>query len=323
MPSTKISDVIVPEVFNPYLINRSAELSALWAAGIVVNDGRVEIGSRSGGETINMPFWNDLTGDEEELSALKALTVSAITATQDVAVLQAIGKAWGANDLAGALAGADPMAAIGDLVATWWARVMQKRLLKTLEGVFAAASMSGNVHNISGLAGALAVIDKNSFADAMFKLGDASGGLTSVAMHSATLQKLYKDDLLDTAKGADGAAFATYQGKRIIVDDGLPVSGAVYTTYLFGPGAFGYAEGSPRVSTETDRDSLAGEDILINRRHFVLHPRGVKWVGSAVVSTGDVASGHPTRAELATGTNWTRVYDPKQIRVVAFRHKLA
>jgi hypothetical protein len=192
-----------------------------------------------------------------------------------------------------------------------------------MEGVFGAASMSGNVHDISALSGALAVIDKNTFADAMFKLGDASGGLNAVAVHSATYQKLYKDDLLDTAKGADGAAFATYQGKRVIVDDGMPVSGGVYTSYLFGPGAIGHAEGAPKTPTETDRDSLMGEDVLINRRHFVLHPRGVKWVGTAVVSTGDASAGHPTRAELATGTNWVRVYDPKQIRLVAFKHKLA
>ena len=323
MADTKISDVIVPEVFAPYIINRSMELSALWQSGIIAADARVQIGARAGGETINMPYWNDLTGDEEELSDAKSLSVNPITAAQDVAVLQAVGKAWGANDLAGTLAGDDPMKAIADLVAGFWARVMQKRALKTLEGVFSAASMSGNLHDISALVGALAVIDKNTFADAMFKLGDASGGLTGVAMHSATYQKLYKDDLLDTAKGAEGTAFATYQGKRIVVDDGLPVSSGVYTTYLFGAGAFGYAEGAPKTPVETDRDSLAGEDVLINRRHFVVHPRGVKWVGTAVISTGDASSGHPTRAELATGTNWTRVYDNKQIRVVAFKHKLA
>lgn len=323
MAYTKISDVIVPEVFVPYVLNRSMELSALWSSGIVATDARVEIGARKGGETVNMPYWNDLTGDEEALSDQIALTVNSITAGQDVAVLQAVGKAWGANDLAGTLAGDDPLMAIGDLVAAFWARVMQKRLLSSLGGVFAAASMSGNLLDISSESAGAAVIDKSSFADAMFLLGDAAGGLTGVAMHSATYQKLYKDDLLDTVRGADGTAFTTYQSKRIVVDDGLPVSSGVYTTYLFGPGAFGYAEGSPKVPVETDRDSLAGEDILINRRHFVIHPRGVKWVGTATISSGDDTAGHPSRTDLATGTNWTRVYDNKQLRIVAFKHRLA
>ena len=38
---------------------------------------------------------------------------------------------------------------------------------------------------------------------------------------------------------------------------------------------------------ETDRNSLSGYDVLINRRHFVQHLRGVKYSGSATISTGD------------------------------------
>ena len=30
----------------------------------------------------------------------------------------------------------------------------------------------------------------------------------------------------------------------------------------------------------------------------------------------------PTRTELANATNWTPVYDPKQIRIVEMRHKI-
>ncbi len=37
MPITKISDVIVPELFNPYVVNRTMELSAFFQSGIVVN----------------------------------------------------------------------------------------------------------------------------------------------------------------------------------------------------------------------------------------------------------------------------------------------
>ncbi|NFC56539.1 coat protein, partial [Clostridium botulinum] len=30
----------------------------------------------------------------------------------------------------------------------------------------------------------------------------------------------------------------------------------------------------------------------------------------------------PSRAELQEKTNWERVYEPKQIRIVAFKHKI-
>lgn len=106
-------------------------------------------------------------------------------------------------------------------------------------------------------------------------------------------------------------------GKRVIIDDGCPASAGVYTTYLFGEGAIGYGNGSAPVPTETDRDSLAGDDILINRQHFLLHPRGVKFTSASV------AGASPTNAELETATNWSCVYENKNIRIVAFIHKLA
>src|SRR5699024_3674039 len=105
-------------------------------------------------------------------------------------------------------------------------------------------------------------------------------------------------------------------GKRVIVDDGMPVNGDVFTSYIFGAGAFGLGNGGAPVPTETDRDSLAGEDILINRQHFILHPRGVKFTDSSVTGKS------PTNAELENQANWNRVYENKNIRIVAFKHKI-
>ena len=65
---TKISDVIVPEVFNPYVVQRTMELSALYNSGIIANNSELDELARAGGKTINMPYWNDLTGDDEVLS---------------------------------------------------------------------------------------------------------------------------------------------------------------------------------------------------------------------------------------------------------------
>ena len=109
----------------------------------------------------------------------------------------------------------------------------------------------------------------------------------------------------------------TYLGKRVIVDDGCPVANGVYTTYIFGQGAIGYGEGAAPVPTETTRDALSGDDILINRRHFILHPRGVRWLDQAV------ADRSPTNAELANPANWLRVYDAKNVRMVKYTHRIA
>ncbi len=317
MAKTQIADVIVPEVFNPYVIERTAELSVLVQSGIVVPNAELDALASSGGKTVNMPYWSDLTGDDEVLSDSTALTPQKITAGQDIAVLLERGKAWSANDLAKALSGDDPMRAIGDLVAAYWARMEQKTLISVLTGAMGAASMTGNVKDISGGADDAALIDGSNFLDAQQLLGDAKDRLTAIAMHSAVETYLAKLDLIEYVRESDAnPRVPYYMTKRVIVDDGCPVSGGVYTTYLFGEGAIGRGNGNVPMPTETDRDSLAGDDILINRRHFILHPRGIAWVGSA-------AGASPTNTELAKATSWERKYENKNIRIVQFKHKIA
>jgi hypothetical protein len=313
---TRIADVIVPEVFNPYVIQRTAQLSALVQSGIVVPNPELDRLASAGGKLINMPYWDDLTGDDEVLSDSTALTPGKITAGQDVAVLLMRGKAWAANDLAKALSGDDPMRAIGDLVSAYWARMEQKVLIATLNGAMGAATMTGNVHDISAGTGDAANIDGTNFLDASQKLGDAKDRLVAVAMHSAVETYLAKLNLIEYIKESEAnPRVPYYMNKRVIVDDGMPVTTGVYTTYLFGEGAIGRGEGSAPVPTETDRDSLAGDDILINRRHFILHPRGIAF-------TGNPTGASPTNAELSTTTNWARKYENKNIRIVQFKHKI-
>lgn len=316
MAATKIANVIVPDVFNPYVVEKTAELSALFQSGIIRPDAALDTLARTGGTLLQMPFWTDLTGADEVLSDSAPLTPQNIAASKDVARLHARGKAWGVNDLAKALSGDDPMAQIGNLVAEYWARRFQALLISTLKGVFAAASMSGNVHDISAVTGADAFTG-STFIDAAHKLGDAESKLTAVMVHSLVFATMRKQNLIEFIPNSEGVYnIPTYLGKRVIVDDSMPVTSGVYTTYLFGEGAIGYGEGEAPVPTETDRDSLAGEEYLINRRHFIMHPRGVKW------NEASVAGEFPTNAECETAANWTRVYENKNIRIVKFVHKI-
>lgn len=140
-------------------------------------------------------------------------------------------------------------------------------------------------------------------------------------MHSATKAYLKKQNLIQFERDSTDVEFETYQGRRVIVDDGCPVAGGVYTTYLFGNGAIAYGNGSPVgfVPTELDREKRKGSgvDYLINRKTFILHPRGIKFTGAVRANQETVS-----RAELANAQNWQRVYEPKAIRMVCFKHKL-
>jgi hypothetical protein len=323
MASTRLSNIIVPERWVPYVVQRTTELSQLWTSGVIQDVPELNGFISDGGNTLNMPFWQDLSGESEVLSATgAALSVNPITSGQDQAVVMARGKAWGINELAAALSGDDPARVIGDLVAAWWARDMQRTAKAMLTGVFASASMAGNIHDVSGVAGSEG-ISAVAYLDAIQKLGDAKDNIAAVVMHSAVESQLAKLNLIEFVTFADSNVRVPFlMGKRVIVDDGMTVTGsgatAVYDTLLFGQGAIGYANGTgTRLTTvETDRDSLAGEDYIINRRHFVLHPRGVRYIGTAV-------GGGPDNATLADGDSWSRVYDAKSIRMVMFRHRLA
>ncbi|MBE1554799.1 major capsid protein [Sporosarcina limicola] len=317
MAKTKIADVIVPEVFNPYVINRTMELSALQASGIISNNPELDALAQGGGKLINMPYWEDLTGEDEVLSDTTALTPQKITAGQDVAALFLRGNAWSANDLAYVMAGSDPMAAIGDLVATYWARRRQVLLFAMLKGVFASPSMTDNTHDISTGTGAAAVLSGSTFLDAKQKLGDAADQLTAISMHSLAFTHLQKQNLIEFIPDSEGKVqIPTYLGRRVIVDDGHAVTAGVHTSYLFGEGAIGLGNGFHPEAVETDRDSLAGDDILINRQAFVLHPRGIEFKNTTV------AGPTPSNAEVALAANWNRVYEPKAIRIVKFNYKL-
>ena len=320
MAVTKIADVIVPEIFTPYVIEKTAEKSRILTSGIAVANPKLNELVSGGGTTIQMPYWKDLSGADEVLSDQSPLTPGKIGADKDIAALLLRGKAWGANELAGALAGDDPMAAIADRVADYWARQEQKMLVSVLTGAFAASSMSNHVLDKSAASGG---IDGPMVLDAKQLLGDSADQLQAIMMHSAVFTELQKQNLIEYTTTSDGKIkFPTYLGYYIITDDGMPVdtSGAtpIYTTYIFARGAIGRGEGTPvsLTSTETDRDSLAGEDFLINRRALVLHPMGVKWKGTPAGST-------PTNAELATGTNWERVYEDKNIGLIAIKHKIS
>lgn len=316
----KLATIIVPAVFNPYVIQRTAELSELYRSGIISIDPAFDKLAASGGRILNMPYWNDLTGEDENLSATVPLTPGTITAGKDMAALLMRGRAWKANDLEKALSGDDPMKAIGDLVAEYWARRLQVILLATLKGTFAAASMATNLLDISALVGDLACFTGSTFVDATQKLGDAKDKLTGVMMHSITEASLVKQGILtNEIEVVDGVSMRVKRllGKQVIVDDNCPIPVAgTYVSYLFGQGAVAYGRGEAPVPSEVDRDSLAGDDILINRQHMILHPRGVAFQDAAVVDDA------PTNAELETAANWARAYEAKNIRIVKFVHKI-
>lgn len=321
MEITKIKDVLTPEVWNTYFQQYAAEKSAIIQSGVAVADERVSKNITAGGKLVNMPFWADLSGDDEVLSDSTSLQTGKISAKKDVAAVMYRGRGWAVNELAAVFSGDDPMRALMGRIGDYWLRQEQKVLLSVLSGLFAEGGALAGSHllNISGGKTGTA-ITAQSILDAKQLLGDHADKLQVIIMHSAVYTKLQKDNLIVYIQPTDAKiSIPTYLGYRVIVDDALAPAGDIYTTYLLASGSIGRNTGSPQALTtfETNRNASAGVDEVFTRRAFVMHPYGVKWTDNT--TTGET----PTNAELANPANWQKVYDDKNIGIVAIRHKLA
>ena len=222
MAYTSLQDVIVPEIFVPYVIERTAAKSKLIQSGIAVANPKLDELVTKGGTTMKMPFWQDLQGRSQLWTEGSNIQVNKIGASADIAALLLRAQAWGATDMSGALAGDDPMKAIGELVSDYWARDEQTTLIYILNGVFAAASMANHILDKSS---ASTGIDGNMVLDGKQLLGDAADKLQAIAMHSAVFTSLQKQNLITTVMetGPSGSQIAipTYLGYRVVTDDSM------------------------------------------------------------------------------------------------------
>lgn len=331
MATTRLTDVIYGPLFLPTTIQRITTLSTIRTSGIASEDSQIQEFANGPGDLVQMPFWNDISGDSNVSSDDPAqnATPNKISQGQDIARKVRRNNGWQSANLVASVLAEDPLDVIAQLIAEYWVREEQVVLGFMLNGVFAAASMSGNILDVASEDAAVSgvMMDATVSANAHALLGDQGTTLVAVMMHSRIYWNLRAARAIEF--GVDpvtGLAFETWDGMRVIVNDALPrvagtTSGFKYTSYFFANGAIGWSEatgaGGPKTPVEIDSVPSAGNgegiETVWYRRHWVMHPRGVKFNSVAV------AGNSPTNAELATASNWTRVYDPKNVRIVAVK----
>ena len=227
-----------------------------------------------------------------------------------------VGRAhgWTEKDFSTDITGEDFLPAAQE-VAEYWDDVDQATLLATLKGIFSMTGaenlkfVNGHTHDIS------ANETDNAFGETTLNtaiqkaLGDNKAKFALAVMHSAVATHLENLKLLAYMKYTDAAGIerdltlATINGRLVLVDDNMPVSGegeeAVYTTYVLGEGAIEYTNCGVKVPYEMDRDpkTNGGEDTLYSRQRKVFSPYGISWKNTGIIS--------PTDAQLETGSNWT------------------
>lgn len=332
MATTRLSDVIYGPLFLPTTIQRIAQLSRIRNSPIVSADPEMQRFANGPGDIVQMPFWNDLSGRSNVSTDDPAQTATPqkITQGQDIARKIRRNQGFQSANLVASMLAEDPLDAVAQLIAEYWVREEQFIMGEEMRGVFLSPGMAGNVLDVASEDGAVAPVrfDAEIASNGYALLGEYGQTLSAALMHSRVFWNLHAASAItygkDPATGLPLMNRPIWDGKDVFVSDQCPreagdVSGFKYTTYLFGNGAIGYAEatgeGGPKKPVEISSVAAAGNgegvETVWYRRHWVMHPRGVSYSGTPASASG------VTDAELGTGTNWTRVYDPKLVRMVA------
>lgn len=323
---TKIEDIVVPEIFNAYMEEKTTEKSVFLSSGAMENDTRLDAKVSGAGVTFNMPKWEDLTGEDEPFDEDEAQT-DKVSSHNEIGTAIYRRKQWAFHDLAAMLAGDDPQRNIADKVARFWARKEKNIAIAILNGVFASESMTDHVLDVSEESDS--AINSTNVLDAKQLMGDAAEELSLIYMHSAALTELEKQLLVKPIVLPNtNIEIKGFLGCAVITDDSVPVkiggSGekTKFSTYLLSRGCLKRGVGRPVgfVPVATDRKEESATSRLFTRRAFCIHPTGMSWNARPSDIAPHVT---PSNEQLEDGKNWTRVAsEGKMVRMVKLIHTL-
>lgn len=329
----QIADVVVPAIFNPYVQQLTQEKSRIILSGAASVDPKLTENLQGEGSTFNVRSFKDLQNDAENISSDVAGTLATpnkIGSATEVQVRMSRNQTWASMDIVRDLIAPDPLQAIASRVSNYWTRRLQVAFVNVVKGVFAdndLAPTGNDTHtqydltfDISGAAFVNGVTNftAESFIDATATMGDSLDEISMIMVHSIVYARMLKNDLIDVVRDSiSGAPISYFQGRQVIVDDGMPYSGGVFESWLFGTNAFLLGMAQPAVPTEIYRLPTAGNgagmETLLNRVEWAIHPAG--YVYTPVYTTGG-----PSNATLALAATWSRIFpERKQIRLARLK----
>ena len=328
MATVQLADIIDVTVFQDLPAVNNPDKTAFFQSGIVTRNDLLDGLATAAGKVAELPFWNDIDPDvAPNLSSdnpASIATPAKVSQGEQMSRKAFLNKGLSATDLASEVAmGPRAMEHIRNRVDTYWLRQWQHRLIAATNGV-----LPDNIANNSGdMAKSVAAesiaaqtaatrFNRDAFTDAVYTMGDAATALRAIGVHSNVMAQMVKnDDIVYIPDSMGLLTIPTYMGLRVIVDDGHTVTagttdGFIYTSVLYGEGAFGYGDGAPLNPVEIQREAAqgngAGVETLWTRKTWILHPFGYQ-------QTGTPAAVSFSLAELALAASWSRVVDRKSV----------
>jgi len=252
--TTQITDIIVPEIFTPYIQQMTEEKSRLVQSGVLARNALMDQLLAGGGLTFNVPSFLDLDNDADNVSTddiatlIKAFATGApatwtnisgavtltdslpnkIGTSQEIAVRLNRNNSWSSMDLAAQLAGSDPMDAIASRVANYWIRRLQAAFIATIQGISKDNGVNDSGDYANDVASTTFVdgvtnFSAESYLDTKLTMGDSQDQLGACMVHSVVYNRMQKNNLIDFIPDARGEVqIPVFLGAEVVVDDGMP-----------------------------------------------------------------------------------------------------
>jgi len=302
------------ELFIKHMTALIPDKVAFLTSGILTNvSNDPQIASQSG-QFLNMPRYAKFSGNTEQLTAATDLTVDPMSDVLDRSVWLERGKAWGSEDWIRWVAATEPLDEMAKQMSSYIAREIQYFFNSgVLPGTFATALAS--THS-TGTDYSGATIDLDAVIGAKKLLGDVSdelgvGVVNSKVFYDALKLKIATYEPLGTSEAFSSGRIGNLLGMSVAMDDNLTATSSVYPSYFGVPGSAVYAfRVNPRLEKWRNPLKAGGTDYLILTFSVAVHIPGCKYNSSTV---------NPSVAQLATGSNWTKVEATKNIKIVELK----
>ena len=317
-----------PQAFGAYVkripnVTRN-ELAKCRAIG-ANEQARSALSNQTGSLYARVPYFGRITGatSQNNDGATDIQSTNTTTYEQGFVVASRM-DAWTERSFSKNItAGVDFMDNVAAQIADYKMEVKQAMLLAILNGVFAMNTSAGTV---------AANAAKDFIANHVFDITEVEDGMVGAAtlnsamqkacgdnkaifklaiMHSVVATNLENMKLLKylTYTDADGItrdlALASWNGRLVLIDDGMPVEGENYTTYVLGEGAVILDDIGDAVPYEMSRDpkTNGGQDTLYVRDRYICGVDGISFEKPSSITAS------ASNADLANGANWAIIND--------------
>ena len=323
-----------PQAFGAYVSRipnaAKAELARSGAVGSNEN-ARGALASQTGSLYARVPYFGRISGatSQNNDGATDIASTNTTTYEQGFVVASRM-DAWTERSFSKNItAGVDFMDNVAAQISDYKQEVRQSMLLAMLAGVFgmkttgtdAAAKaakefIEKHTYDISANTGEAALVGADTLNKAIQRAcGDNKNIFKLAVMHSEVATNLENLRLLKylTYTDKDGVqrdlALATWNGRTVLIDDGMPTEAAgeatKYTTYVLGDGSIVLDDIGDSVPYEMSRDpkTNGGQDTLYVRDRYICGVDGISFEKPASLTAS------ASNADLSTGANWQIIND--------------